>query len=90
MIRFTIIVMGVMMAVIGGIKIWFHLNTGDVLILEGCQGAIFTMNLGQTSAHCWGCYSSVIGSIMALAGGILPSMRFEMPRNLQSIKIDPR
>lgn len=48
---------------IGAAKIWTHVQSGAVLTLQGCQGRIFEIPMGETSVHCWGCYLAVAGAI---------------------------
>jgi len=73
MMRVNAITLGLILFVIGGIKIWLPLTTGHSISVEGCAGTLFEMDLGSSSAHCWGCYVTVAG--LALITVPLLSMR---------------
>lgn len=72
MTRSTLIGLGILGGILGGFRIWIHLNTGTTLTLEGCQGGLFTMELGANTAHCWGCYVAASGVLMSLTAYAWP------------------
>ena len=74
MLRNYPLFIGVLLLVVGGAKVWLHLNTGDVLTLDGCLGGTFSVPIGRASAHCWGCYVAAFGAVISAAAILMPSV----------------
>lgn len=80
MTRFACIALGLFAATIGAIKICLHVKTGAILTLEGCQGGTFTIPLGPSSVHCWGCYLAAFGAATSLLAIVWPYLsRLNIP-----------
>ncbi len=69
----TLRVVSLAVIIIGVTKIWMHLQSGAVLTMEGCQGRVFEVPLGNTSVHCWGCYLAVFGALALVASFAMPN-----------------
>lgn len=73
MMQRTLRVVSLAAIIIGVAKIWTHVQSGAVLTLEGCQGRIFEIPMGETSVHCWGCYLAVFGALALVASFAEPA-----------------
>lgn len=73
MMQRTLRVVSPVAIIIGVAKIWTHVQSGAVLTLEGCQGRIFEIPMGETSVHCWGCNLAVFGAAAFLASFAKPN-----------------
>lgn len=59
---------GILMILIGGLKIVLHIGSAPLLELPTCSGLIITASVQNDiwlkQAHCWGCYTVATGILL--------------------------
>ena len=67
MTRIQRALLGIVLMVVGGLKLNATAKAAGSLIVPGCMGGQFVITPdvpGQTYLHCWGCYVAVAGLLV--------------------------